>query len=84
MLDMDLVVIAGTTIVLSAMGMVYSLIRRRLDRGRSSGGDLRMLAERLDRIEQGVEAVAVEVERLGEAQRYTTRLLGERPAERLR
>jgi hypothetical protein len=32
---------------------------------------------RLERIEQAVEAVAIEVERISEGQRYTTRLLAE-------
>ena len=38
------------------------------------------LAARLARIEQVVEATAVEVERLGEGQRYAARLLAERRA----
>ena len=33
---------------------------------------------RLQRIEQAVESIALEVERIGEAQRFTTRLLAER------
>ena len=33
---------------------------------------------RLQRIEQAIEAIAVEVERIGEAQRFTTKLLAER------
>ena len=33
---------------------------------------------RLQRIEQTVEAIALEVERIGEAQRFTTKLLAER------
>jgi len=33
---------------------------------------------RLDRIEQAVEAVAVEMERVSEAQRFSARLLSER------
>ena len=37
---------------------------------------------RLDRIEHAVEAIAVEVERISEGQRFTTKLLAERsPAE---
>lgn len=35
---------------------------------------------RLDRIEQAVEAIAVEVERISEGQRFTTKLLAERVA----
>jgi hypothetical protein len=33
---------------------------------------------RLQRIEQAVESIALEVERIGEAQRFTTKLLAER------
>ena len=35
------------------------------------------VAERLERIEQAVEATALEVERIGEGQRFVTRLLGD-------
>jgi hypothetical protein len=37
---------------------------------------------RLERLEQGLEALAVETERIGEGQRFTTRLLSERTSER--
>ncbi|HEU4564180.1 MAG TPA: hypothetical protein VFS05_06020 [Gemmatimonadaceae bacterium] len=40
---------------------------------------------RLERIEQAVDSIAVEVERISEGQRFTTKLLSERstvPAER--
>ena len=33
---------------------------------------------RLERMEQAIEAVAVEIERISEAQRFTTKLLAER------
>ena len=36
---------------------------------------------RLERIEQAVDAVAIEVERISEGQRFTTKLLSERAAE---
>jgi hypothetical protein len=36
------------------------------------------VADRLERIEQAIEAVAVEVERIGEGQRFVTQLLGDR------
>ncbi|HEX7121573.1 MAG TPA: hypothetical protein VF178_04315 [Gemmatimonadaceae bacterium] len=36
------------------------------------------LEARLDRMEQAMEAIAVEVERIAEGQRFTTRLLSER------
>jgi hypothetical protein len=37
---------------------------------------------RLQRIEQSVDAIAIEVERMSEGQRFVTRLLAERGAER--
>ena len=37
--------------------------------------------ERLARIEQAVDAIAIEVERISEGQRFTTRLLSERTRE---
>lgn len=38
---------------------------------------------RLERMEQAIEAIAVEVERISEAQRFTTRLLSDRAGERV-
>jgi hypothetical protein len=37
------------------------------------------LEQRLARIEHAVEAIAIEVERVSEGQRFTTKLLAERP-----
>ena len=36
------------------------------------------VVERLARMEQAIDAVAIEIERISEAQRFTTRLLSER------
>jgi hypothetical protein len=36
-------------------------------------------AERLERIERAVEAIAIEVERISEGQRFVTQLMSERP-----
>ena len=41
------------------------------------GGDPE-LAARMERIEQALDSIAVEVERISENQRYTTKLLAER------
>ena len=41
------------------------------------------LEERLASIEQSMQAMAIEIERLGEGQRFTTKLLTERPAQPL-
>jgi predicted oxidoreductase len=43
------------------------------------------LAEKVERISQAVEATAIEVERIGESQRFLTRVLGNgQPATRQR
>ena len=36
------------------------------------------LTARLERIEQGIDSMAIEVERISEGQRFTTKMLGER------
>jgi len=56
----------------------------RAERLGAGGEPLASLEARLARIEQVVEATAVEVERIAEAQRFTARLLAEqRPREAL-
>jgi hypothetical protein len=42
-----------------------------------------MSDHRLERIEQAIDAMAVEVERISESQRYMTKLLADRGAERV-
>ena len=49
--------------------------------GRAKAAELPASTDaRLDRIEHAVEAIAVEVERISEGQRFTTKLLAERAA----
>jgi hypothetical protein len=75
-------------VVFGTMGTVlYPLARalaRRLE-GRTGAAvpSLHAVEERLDRIERSVEAVAVEVERISEGQRFVTKLLAERAATQL-
>jgi flagellar biosynthesis/type III secretory pathway M-ring protein FliF/YscJ len=66
-------------VVLAAVAIFYPLMRafaRRLERGgrRAEAIDLGS-AERLARIEQAVDAIAIEIERISEGQRFTTKLL---------
>jgi len=53
-------------------------IARRMDKrgGTAAGADAETRA-RLERIEQAVDAIAIEVERVSEGQRFTTKMLGE-------
>ena len=52
--------------------------RRPIEPGLSSD-----TAARLERIEQAVDAMAIEVERIAEGQRFVTRLMSEQAQERV-
>jgi hypothetical protein len=79
-------VIQLVTIVMSLLALIiigFPIARafaRRVDRKATASPDPD-LGRRLDRIEQAIEAVAEEVERVSEAQRYSARLLTERLPE---
>jgi hypothetical protein len=65
-----------TMIAVIALGIpIIRLISRRLERGRPTETLPPDLTARLERIEQAVEAVAIEVERIAEAQRFSAKLL---------
>jgi Flp pilus assembly protein TadD len=68
----------GAAMVLSIRAIANAFVRRRMEDRRiaeatgSSVGD-----ERMARLEAAVESIAIEVERISEGQRFTTRLLTE-------
>lgn len=74
--------LVATVAAIALIGAMTRAYRRRsaLRDGRTGPLD----AERLARMEQALEAVALEVERIGESQRYLTRLQveGARPQNR--
>jgi hypothetical protein len=51
---------------------------RQIELRRSSGGISPDVSARLERMEQAMDAIAVEVERIAEGQRFVTKLLAER------
>ena len=60
-------------------------IARRIWRGGGAVAAARtedMLTPRFDRLEQAVDAIAIEVERVSEGQRFVTKVLTERPGDR--
>ncbi len=70
-------IVGGTAVSISAMGFVSRyLAQRRSSRLEASSRD--EIAQRLDRLEQGMDAIATEVERLGETNRFVAKLLAEK------
>lgn len=70
-------------IVITVLGLpLVRVFARRLDRRDTAGAPaLSKIEERLGRLEAGVDSIAVEVERISEGQRFTTRLLADRVSE---
>ena len=68
-------------VITGAVGVVFRWFqhRERMAELKARTGQLGGGNERLERLEQAVETIAVEVERVGEGQRYLTRVLESRP-----
>jgi len=76
----DLWVPALTTVVIVAIvcGSAYSLIKMYMQRGSAPpvpNSGLKEIRDALGNLQQAVDAIAIEVERLSEGQRFTARLL---------
>lgn len=71
-----IVAITALVVVAYMFRSILGLIGRRLD-AKSHPSVSPATDERLARIEQAVDAIAVEVERISEGQRFTTKLLSE-------
>jgi len=83
--DEDIVAIVGffTTVIIVAIGV--PLVRawiRRMDRQPAPSLPTADTNARLERIEQAIDAMSVEVERIAEGQRFVTRLMTD-PRERV-
>jgi high-affinity K+ transport system ATPase subunit B len=83
----DLGIIIALIGVLSGVGVVFAAFAGAYLFGKSRGQQQTLktardpeLVERLARVEQIVEATAIEIERISEGQRFTTKLLGEKKA----
>lgn len=77
--EMMLVMLASLGLLAYCVRAVASLIARRID-ARAHGALHPETDQRMARIEQAVDAIALEVERISEGQRFTTRLLADRAA----
>ena len=80
-------VFAGAMAALGcAMRIIFFVLNRRMPAVKASSlATIEEMSQRLARMEQAIEATAVEVERISEAQRFATKLLVEKsnngPAE---
>jgi len=77
---------AVTTIVIVAIvcGSLYSLLKMYMRRESGTAvpqAGLKEIQDGLGQLQQAVDAIAIEVERLSEGQRFTTKLLAERERE---
>jgi hypothetical protein len=70
-------------IVITLLGLpLVRVLARRLDRRDAVATPaLAKIEDRLARLEAGVDSIAVEVERISEGQRFTTKLLAERSSD---
>lgn len=73
--DISIAFFLSMAFIIVGLPIARAFARRMDRRGQApSAGDL---TPRLDRIEQAIEAVAIEVERVSEGQRYTTKAIAE-------
>ena len=72
--------ISGTIMIAAVAQAIASSIGKRKAKD-LPGTALAGIEERLSQIEHSIDAMAVEVERISEGQRFTTKLLSERHAE---
>ena len=71
------VVIGGATLSIRAIASA-AIRMAELKMNKDGGSNGRISEARLERIEHAVDAIAVEVERISENQRFTTKLLNDR------
>jgi hypothetical protein len=72
-----LIVFGSIVIVALGVPLVRSYARRK-DKELEGNAVTPDVTQRLERMEQAIDAIAVEVERISEGQRFTTKLLSER------
>jgi hypothetical protein len=74
-------VIGGLFVIVAILPISFAFARRIWRRSSAAVSALpQELMDRLVRLDQAVDAIAVEVERIGEGQRFMTRVLAEKPA----
>ncbi len=74
--------VLGMTGIQSVTRIITSLIERRKSAPVPVRG-LEDIAEKTERMSQAIDAMAIEVERIGESQRFLTRVLSDKPAPQI-
>ena len=72
-----LAILSGFGLAVYGIRTVSQIVLKRLDVKREALGS-GTIDQRLERIEQAVDAIAIQMERVSEGQRFTTKLLAER------
>jgi len=80
--DPDMVFGMGFVLAMSLVVPISIAIAKRIWRGKRDTGPIieDRVSARMDRLEQAVDTIAVEIERISEGQRFVTKVLAERPA----
>ena len=72
-------IIALLIVPVTAIGFPLArAFARRMEQGQSAPRVPSDVSARLERMEQAIDSIAIEVERISEGQRFTTKLLAER------
>ncbi len=77
-IDLDLVVIVGGIVLTTVAYQVALAIRHTIEARTTRGRADQEIKAQIERLQLSVDSVAVEVERIAEAQRFSARLLAER------
>jgi hypothetical protein len=75
MVPIVLFIVGGATVIFTPMARAYA---RRMEKEGSNPQLPRDVTARLERMENAIDSIAIEVERISEGQRFTTKLLAER------
>ena len=75
LIPITLFIMAGAVAILTPVTRAFA---RRMEREGTQQRLSPELQQRLDRMEHALDAIAIEVERISEGQRFTTKLLSER------
>lgn len=80
----DVMGIFITFIIFGSVTTMFLAWMRHRAKPSVGSAELKAISDRLERMEQAIDAMAVETERISEGQRFTTKLLSERTAESAR